>query len=60
VLNNSFETILDQRRDEISSRMRGILIGLYGDRLWLDKRIEDVSGEIEEIRDIIGAPASAP
>ena len=48
-LNNSFETILDQRRDEISPRMRGILTGLYGDWLWLDKRIEDVSGEIEEI-----------
>lgn len=48
-LKNSFETILEQRRDEISPRMRGILIGLYGDWLWLDKRIEDVSGEIEEI-----------
>jgi len=29
--------------------MRGILIGLYGDWLWLDKRIGDLSGEIEEI-----------
>ena len=48
-LKNSFEAILEQRRDEISPRMRGILIGLYGDWLWLDKRIEDVSGEIEEI-----------
>lgn len=48
-LKNSFETILEQRRDEISPRMRGILIGLYGDWHWLDKRIEDVSGEIEEI-----------
>lgn len=48
-LKNSFETILEQRRGEISPRMRGILIGLYGDWLWLDKRIEDVSGEIEEI-----------
>ena len=48
-LKNSFETILEQRRDEISPRMRGILIGLYGDWMWLDKRIEDVSGEIEEI-----------
>lgn len=48
-LKNSFETILEQRRDEISARMRGILIGLYGDWLWLDERIEDVSGEIEEI-----------
>lgn len=48
-LKNSFETILEQRRDEISPRMRGILIGLYGDWLWLDKRIEDVSDEIEGI-----------
>jgi transposase len=48
-LKNSFETILEQRQDEISPRIRGILIGLYGDWLWLDKRIEDVSGEIEEI-----------
>ena len=48
-LKNSFEAILEQRRGEISPRMRGILIGLYSDWLWLDKRIEDVSGEIEEI-----------
>jgi transposase len=48
-LKNSFEAILEQRRGEISPRMRSILIGLYGDWLWLDKRIDDVSGEIEEI-----------
>ncbi len=48
-LKNSFETILEERRDEISSRMRGILIGLYGDWLWLDERIDAVSCEIEEI-----------
>jgi len=48
-LKNSFEAILEQRRGDISPRMRGILIGLYGDWLWLDKRIKDVSGEIEEI-----------
>jgi transposase len=48
-LKNSFEAILEQRRDEISPRMRGILIGLYSDWLWLDRRIEDVSAEIEEI-----------
>ena len=29
--------------------MRKILIGLYGDWLWLDDRIEAVSTEIEEI-----------
>ncbi|MCA0851193.1 IS110 family RNA-guided transposase, partial [Salipiger thiooxidans] len=48
-LRNSFETILEQRRDEISARMRNILIGLYGDWLWLDDRIAAVSTEIEEI-----------
>lgn len=48
-LKNSFEAILEQRQDKISPRMRGILIGLYGDWLWLDKRIDEVSGEIEEI-----------
>jgi len=30
-LKNSFETILEERKDEISPRMRSILIGLYGD-----------------------------
>lgn len=47
-LKNSFEAILEQRQGDISPRMRGILIGLYGDWLWLDKRIDEVSGEIEE------------
>ena len=48
-LKNSFETILKERKDEISLRMRSILIGLYGDWLWMDDRIEKVSKEIEEI-----------
>lgn len=48
-LKNSFETILEERMDEISPRMRTILIGLYGDWLWLDDRIETVSKEIEVI-----------
>ena len=48
-LKNSFEAILDERKDEISPRMRTILIGLYGDWLWLDDRIETVSKEIEQI-----------
>jgi transposase len=48
-LKNSFETILERRRDEISPRMRSILIGLYGDWLWLDDRIDTVSVEIDEI-----------
>lgn len=48
-LKNSFEAILKERKDEISPRMRTILIGLYGDWLWLDDRIETVSNEIEQI-----------
>ena len=48
-LRNFFVTILEQRREEISPRMRSILIGLYGDWLWLNDRIAAVSKEIEEI-----------
>ena len=48
-LKNSFLTILEERKDEISPRMRQILIGLYGDWLWMDDRIDAVSKEIEQI-----------
>jgi transposase len=48
-LNNSFETILENRRSEISPRMRTILTGLRSDWLQLDERIEAVSSEIAEI-----------
>ncbi len=48
-LKNSFEIILEQRKDEISTSMRNILYGLYGDWLWLDGRIDAISDEIEEI-----------
>ena len=48
-LKNSFETILEERKNEISPRMRSILIGLYGDWMWMDDRIEKVSAEIEDI-----------
>jgi transposase len=48
-LKNSFLTILEERKDEISPRMRKILIGLYGDWLWMDDRIDAVSKEIEQI-----------
>jgi transposase len=47
-LKNSFETILEERKDEISPRMRRILIGLYGDWMWMDDRIGKVPKEIEE------------
>ncbi len=48
-LKTSFEAIFEQRGGEILPRMRGILIGLYGDWLWLDQRIDVVFAEIEEI-----------
>lgn len=46
-LRKSLFPILDQRRDEISERMHDIIIGLYEDWLWLDERIDSVSGEID-------------
>lgn len=48
-LQSSFEAILENRRDEISPRMRSTLLGLYGDWLWVDERIKAISSEIEEI-----------
>lgn len=48
-LRNSLFEILDNRADEISPRMSQLIIGLYEDWLWLDERIETISGEIEEI-----------
>jgi len=48
-LKNSFDAILEQRHDEISPRMRDILLGLRSDWAWLDERIEIVSTEIESI-----------
>ncbi len=48
-LRNSLFAILDNRANEISSRMHDILIGLYEDWLWLDERIDATSTEIEQI-----------
>ena len=48
-LKNSFLTILEERKDEISPRMLKILLGLYGDWLWMDDRIDAVSKDIEQI-----------
>lgn len=50
-LRKSLFPILDQRKDEISERMHDIIIGLYEDWLWLDERIESVSGEIDALSD---------
>ena len=59
-LRNSLFTILDQRRDEISERMHDIIIGLYEDWLWLDERIESVSGEIDVLSELACTRTSSP
>ena len=46
---NSLLTLLDERRDEISPRMRHIILDLYNDWIRLNERIESVSAEIAEI-----------
>ena len=48
-LRNSLFAILKNRKDEISPRMSNLIVGLYDDWMWLDERIEAVTGEIEEI-----------
>jgi transposase len=48
-LRNSLMTILKNRQDEISPRMRGLIAGLYEDWIRLDERIETLAGEIETI-----------
>lgn len=46
---NSLLTLLDERRDEISPRMRHIILDLHDDWMRLDARIDAVSSEIAEI-----------
>jgi transposase len=41
--------ILENRHDEISSRMRGLIAGLYEDWIRLDERIEALASEIKQI-----------
>ena len=48
-LRNSLLGILENRRDEISPRMRGLIAGLYKDWTSLDERIEALAGEIDQI-----------
>ena len=48
-LDNSLHAILQNREDEISPRMRDIIIGLYEDWLWFDGRIDATTAEIEQI-----------
>jgi transposase len=48
-LRNSLLGILENRQDEISPRMRGLIAGLYEDWTSLDERIEALAGEIDQI-----------
>lgn len=48
-LRNSLLAILENRKDEISPRMRSLVVGLYEDWIALDKRIEALAGEIDQI-----------
>lgn len=48
-LRRSLFEILKNRKDEMSPRMASLILGLYEDWLWLDKRIETITGEIEEL-----------
>lgn len=47
-MQSSFQAILENRRDEISTGMRSTVMGLYGERLWVDEQIKAILPEIEE------------
>jgi len=49
VLRNSLFAILENRKEEISPRTATLIRGLYEDWCCLDKRIEAVTGEIEQL-----------
>src|SRR3954467_3214120 len=51
-LRNSLMAILENRKDEISPRMRGLIVGLYQDWIALDERIEALAGEIDQISQV--------
>ncbi len=48
-LRNSLFAILENRKDEISRRMNGLIVDLYADWQALDERIQAITGEIEMI-----------
>ncbi|MBV1929431.1 MAG: IS110 family transposase [Gammaproteobacteria bacterium] len=48
-LRASLQAILDNRSDEISLRMRKLILGLQQDWIWADKRIEMTTSEIEAV-----------
>ena len=51
-LRNSLFAILENRKDEISPRTAGLILGLYEDWCRLDERIETVTGEIEKLSQV--------
>src|SRR4029079_5991109 len=51
-LRNSLLAILENRQDEISPRMRSLIVGLYEDWIALDERIDTIAGEIEKISEV--------
>jgi len=48
-LRTSLQAILDNRSDEISLRMRKLILGLQQDWIWTDKRIEMTTSEIKSV-----------
>ncbi|MBH5391937.1 IS110 family transposase [Bradyrhizobium sp. CNPSo 4019] len=48
-LRNSLLAILENRQDEISPRMRDLIVGLHEDWIHLDERIEALASEIDQI-----------
>lgn len=66
-LRTSLLTILHKRKDEISPRMHELIMDLYEDWVWLDKRIKKISDEIEKLskreencRNLMTAPGIGP
>lgn len=48
-LKSSFETIVEERKDQISPERRRILMGLCGDWMWMYNQIDNMSTELEEM-----------
>ena len=48
-LRTSLQAILDNRDDEMSLRMRKLILGLQQDWIWTDKRIEMTTSEIKAV-----------
>jgi len=48
-LRTSLQAILDHRDDEMSLRMRKLILGLQQDWIWTDRRIEMTTSEIKSV-----------